>query len=212
MAKQLAFYFNASACNGCEACVIACKSKNAFPVGINWRRVHQYGGGTWIPDPEDKDFMVPSGVFAYSISAACMHCVKPICASVCPSSAIFKREEDGVVLINAERCIGCRYCEWACPYGAPQYNESAGQMTKCDFCIDLLEKGEEPFCTASCPMRALEFGELDELRAKYGNMASIEPLPVARITDPALVITPHRDSQPSGTGKGRIIGPKEEMS
>lgn len=212
MAKQLAFYFDASACNGCEACVIACKSKNALPVGINWRRVHQYGGGTWIPDPEDRNLMIPSGMFAYSVSAACMHCIKPVCMYVCPSSAIFKRNEDGVVLIDADRCIGCRYCEWACPYSAPQYDESAGLMTKCDLCVDLLDNDEQPFCTASCPMRALEFGELSELQAKYGNVDAIEPLPTARITAPALVITPHKDSQRSGQGTGRIIGPKEEMS
>jgi anaerobic dimethyl sulfoxide reductase subunit B (iron-sulfur subunit) len=202
MAKQMAFYFDASACNGCKACVIACKSENNLPVGINWRQVYEYMGGSWVQHPERKDIMMPSGLFAYPVSTACMHCANPVCAQVCPSSAIFKREEDGVVLIDLEKCIGCRYCEWACPYGAPQYDESIGKMTKCDFCYDLLDKGEEPFCTASCVMRALEFGELEELRAKYGNVDAIEPLPVAEITEPSVVITPHRDAQPSGQGAG----------
>lgn len=210
MAKQMAFYFDASACNGCKACVIACKSENNLPVGINWRRVHEYGGGSWVPDPDDPSLLVPSNLFAYALSAACMHCENPVCADACPASAIYKRD-DGVVIIDPDQCIGCRYCEWACPYGAPQFDEESGIMTKCDFCYDLLDKGESPFCTAACVMRALEFGELGELRAKYGNVDAIEPLPTADITGPALVVTPHKDSQPSGQGTGRILGPEEDI-
>jgi anaerobic dimethyl sulfoxide reductase subunit B len=206
MARQIAFYFDASACNGCKACAVACKSKNALPVGINWRQVYEYTGGTWIPDPEDKTLMVPSGIFAYAISVACMHCLEPSCTEMCPTGAIYKRKEDGVVLIETDKCIGCRYCEWGCPYGAPQYDDSIGRMTKCDLCVDLLEAGETPYCAASCVMRALEVGELAELRAKYGREAAIEPLPAASLTSPALVVTPHKDSPPSGRGNGKVRG------
>lgn len=209
MANQKAFYFNASACNGCKACVIACKSENNLPVGINWRRVYQYGGGTWIPSPSDRTLMVPSGLFVYAVSIACMHCQIPLCADVCPASAITKRA-DGVVLIDTDKCIGCRYCEWACPYGAPQFNAEAGVMTKCDFCFDLLDEGDVPFCTAACVMRALEFGELSEMRAEYGFVDAIEPLPDSEVTKPAVVITPHRDSQLSGQGTGSILVLEEE--
>lgn len=210
MAGQYAFYFDQSACNGCKACAIACKSKNQLPVGINWRRVIQYGGGSWNPDPQHAGFLVPNNIFAYSLSAACMHCENPTCAAACPTGAITKRA-DGVVLIDQDKCIGCRYCEWACPYGAPQFNEEMGYMTKCDFCVDELDSGGQPYCVSSCVMRALEFGEFDELRAKYGAEASIEPLPSSDITQPALVIKPHRHAQVSGEGTGEILSLPEEV-
>lgn len=204
MAKQLAFYFDASACTGCKACAIACKDRSSLPVGINWRKVYDYGGGSWIPHPAHPDIMIPNNVFVYSTSTACMHCEKPLCAEACPAKAITKRD-DGIVLIDPDLCIGCRYCEWACPYGGPQFNEELGVMTKCDFCQDLQAQGMNPACVDACPMRALGFGELDDLRAKYGNVNAIEPLPPADITYPAIVITPHKNAQPSGQGTGKII-------
>jgi len=204
MAKQLAFYFDSSACTGCKACAIACKDRSSLPVGINWRKVYDYGGGGWIPSPAHPEIMLPNNVFVYSTSTSCMHCEKPRCVEACPAKAITKRD-DGVVLINSDLCIGCRYCEWVCPYGAPQFNEEKGYMTKCDFCQELQEKGLNPVCVDACPMRALGFGELDELRQKYGNVNAIEPLPSADITNPSIVITPHKNSQPSGQGTGRII-------
>lgn len=208
MAKQYAFHFDASVCNGCKACTIACKSKNALPVGINWRRVYEYGGGGWIQDANDPSIMVPSNIHAYAMSVSCMHCENPLCMEVCPAAAITKGD-DGIVLIDADRCIGCRYCEWACPYGAPQFDEDAGAMTKCNMCVDLVAKGQDPECVSACVMRALDFGELEEMREKYGTVDAIEPLPKSDITNPALVITPHRHSQPSGQGSGRILDMEE---
>lgn len=204
MAKQLGFYFDATACNGCKACMVACKSKNDLPVGMNFRHVYEYGGGSWVPYPQDASIMLPNNVFAYPISVACNHCENARCVEICPAQAISKRE-DGIVLIDADKCIGCRYCEWMCPYGAPQFNEETGTMNKCDFCVDQLDQGGQPFCTSACVMRALEFGDIEELRAKYGDQASIEPLPSQTITQPALVITPHKNAQASGQGTGRLL-------
>ena len=209
MTEQMAFYFDASACNGCKACVVACKSKNQLPVGINWRRVTEYGGGGWVPDADDQTRLLPNNIFAYAVSISCNHCEKPICVEVCPTAAMTKRE-DGIVVIDESKCIGCRYCEWACPYGAPQFDASAGLMTKCNFCEDELAQGAAPYCVSACVMRALDFGELSELRAKYGDVSAIEPLPAADLTEPSLVVTPHRHAQMSGTGMGRIITMAEE--
>jgi anaerobic dimethyl sulfoxide reductase subunit B (iron-sulfur subunit) len=204
MTKQLAFYFDASACTGCKACAVACKDRSNLPVGVNWRRVYHYEGGEWGADPNNKDLMIPKNLFVYATSVACMHCQVPVCANVCPTGAITKRD-DGIVLINKDQCIGCRYCQWACPYGAPQFDEEAGVMTKCDFCQDLQAQGQNPVCVDACVMRVLDFGDLGELRAKYGREAAIEPLPPADISYPAVVITPHKDSQSSGSGTGKIL-------
>lgn len=206
MSEQLGFYVNLAKCTGCKACQIACKDKNDLPMGVVWRRVAEYTGGEWV---KDGNQYVPNNVFTYYVSAACMHCEDALCMNVCPAAAI-ERRDDGIVLIDADKCIGCRYCEWACPYGAPQFDASVGIMTKCDFCQDELAQGGTPYCVGACVMRALDFGELSELRAKYGDVSAIEPLPAADLTEPSLVVTPHRHAQRSGEGSGRIITMAEE--
>ncbi len=205
MAKQLAFYVNIASCVGCKACQIACKDKNNLPVGIRWRRVFQYEGGEWV---NQNGMMIPSSVFAYSVSSACMHCQDPICKKVCPTAAITKRP-DGIVLIDQAKCIGCRYCSWACPYGAPQLNETTGVMTKCTFCSDLIDQGGRPVCVDSCPYRALDFGELSELQQKYGTLADPAPLPSASITKPSTVYTPNRVTQTSDKATGHMMNLEE---
>ena len=204
MAKQLGFYFDSSACTGCKACAIACKDRSSLPVGTNWRHITDYGGGGWVPDPNHPDLLIANNIYVYSLSTSCMHCEDPACVNVCPTTAMYKRD-DGIVLVDASKCIGCRYCEWACPFGAPQFSEEKGVMTKCDFCQDLQAQGLDPACVDACPMRALEFGELDELRAKHGDVQAVDPLPDPNITHPSFVMTPHKNSQPVGAGNGKIL-------
>lgn len=205
MAKQMAFYFDSRSCTGCKACQMACKDKNDLPLGVLWRRVYEVNGGEWL----QRGAAWESSVFAYSISMACNHCIAPICKEVCPAAAITSRA-DGVVLIDENRCIGCRYCEWACPYSAPQFNETSGKMTKCNFCFDYLDQGLPPACVAACPLRVLEYGPLDELQAKYGNTGDIYPLPDPSVTKPNLVVTPHKDAvrarfQPANVGNSEEV-------
>jgi anaerobic dimethyl sulfoxide reductase subunit B len=200
MAKQLGFYVNLANCSGCKACEIACKDKNNLPAGVRWRRVYEFSGGDWVQDGEQ---MAPGDVFSYFVSNACMHCEKPICMEVCPASAISKRE-DGIVLIDANKCIGCRYCSWACPYGAPQFNEEANVMTKCNFCYDLQAQGEKPACVEGCPYRVLEFGEINELKAKHGNLNNVAPMPDPSLTKPAVVYSPHKNTKTSATS-GQVM-------
>jgi anaerobic dimethyl sulfoxide reductase subunit B (iron-sulfur subunit) len=210
MTKQLAFYFNSSICTGCKACAIACKDRSDLPVGVNWRRVYQYEGGNWIHNPTNASLLIPNNVYVYSISISCMHCQDPACVNVCPTTAMYKRD-DGVVLVDANKCIGCRYCEWACPYGAPQFSQEKGVMTKCDFCQDLQAQGQNPVCVDACVMRAIEFGDLEELRAKYGDIQAVDPLPDPNITKPSFEMTPHKNSQPVGSGNGKIATLSEEV-
>jgi anaerobic dimethyl sulfoxide reductase subunit B (iron-sulfur subunit) len=201
--KQLAFYFNGSACTGCKTCQVACKDKNDNPIGVNFRRVIHYSGGSWVPHPTQKDIMIPDNIFVYTVSISCNHCSEPLCVENCPDEAITKRN-NGIVFIDDTKCIGCRQCEEVCPYSAPQFNEKSGMMTKCDFCEDLLAQGKPPECVAACPQRALEFGELEELQLKHGKIRDIEPLPKQSLTFPSLVITPHCYAVPSGQGKGKV--------
>ncbi len=205
MAKQYGFYFNVNDCSGCKACQIACKDKNELPIGIKWRRVFEYGGGNWV---QDGDFQVPSNLFAYFVSSACMHCEAAPCVDVCPTSAMTKRD-DGIVYIETSKCIGCGYCGWACPYGAPQFDEEAGVMTKCNMCMDLVDQGKKPACVDGCPLRALDFGELSELRAKYGWFNDPAPLPDGGYTRPSLVVTPSRHTQSSGNATGKMLNLEE---
>lgn len=204
--KQIAFYVDQRNCTGCKACQTACNDKHDLPVGVKWRRVAEYAGGSTEQNEADGTFR--ADVFSYYTSISCNHCQDPICVEVCPSKAMHKGE-NGIVSIDADLCIGCRYCEMACPYSAPQFNAAKGVMTKCDFCADFLAQGRTPACVAACPSRVLDYGEVDELRRKYGTEDGLEPLPDPRVTHPNLVITPHKDAQASGRGTGAIANPRE---
>jgi anaerobic dimethyl sulfoxide reductase subunit B (iron-sulfur subunit) len=199
MHRQIAFHLNISTCIGCKTCQIACADKNDLAVGVLWRRIVEYEGGTWVAHPTRADLTIPQDVFSYSISLSCLHCQDPACQDVCLTDAIWKRA-DGVVLINPANCTGCRDCERACPYDALAFDESTGRMTKCDLCQDLLTLGQNPVCVDACLMRAIEIGDLEELRARYGNVDAVKPVPEGHLTNPSLVLSLHRHSQPSKDG------------
>lgn len=200
-----AFYFDARFCSGCKACQVACKDHNQLPVGILWRRVYEISGGSW----QKQGAAWAQNVFAYNLSIACNHCSQPICAEVCPAGAISIRP-DGIVLLNSDRCLGCQYCAWVCPYSAPQYDQEAGHMTKCNFCVDNIDVGLAPACVAACPMRALEFGELEELSSRHPNIDQVFPLPEHHLTQPSLIITPHPAGSVSDPNE-TTIGNREEV-
>ncbi len=200
------FYFDSSSCSGCKACQAACKDKHRLEVGRLWRRVYEVSGGGWQPTGSAWQ----NNVFAYNLSIACNHCQEPICMEVCPARAIHQRP-DGIILIDPQRCLGCRYCSWACPYGAPQYDEQAGVMTKCTFCVDELDQGRPPACVAACPLRALDYGDRAELEQRYGLLdEAVFPLPDAGLTRPALLLTPHA-AAPQAAQEEPVIGNQEEV-
>ena len=207
---QLAFWFDASTCIGCKACEIACKEKNDLPAGVRWRQVWDYGEGEWTVN-EGGGYVSHENTFTYYVSATCMHCEEAPCIPVCEPGSLYKRESDGVVLNNLADCTGCRLCEPACPYDALYFDRQSGLVTKCDFCADSLEIDETPACIHICPQRCLDYGELDELREKYGDLSAIEPIPDAKEIGPAFVVVPHKDSVMSGEGKGRILNRLENI-
>lgn len=176
---QYGFYFDQTSCIGCKTCQIACRDKNSL-----------YNVGEIIRDVETIEIGAFPNVRYYSISRSCNHCEMPKCMANCSTGAISKDDETGIVLIDEEMCIGCQSCVESCPYGEPVYLEDAGVVTKCDSCYKLREKGEKPACVAACAMRALDFGDLDELREKYGDglVSDINGLPDSSETGPSLLI------------------------
>ncbi|WP_368536966.1 4Fe-4S dicluster domain-containing protein [Enterobacter hormaechei] len=110
--------------------------------------------------------------------------------------------------------IACNHCEdpactKVCPSGAPQYNAAKGHMTKCDGCHSRVADGKKPICVESCPLRALDFGPIEELRKKHGQLAAVAPLPSAHFTKPSIVIKPNANSRPTGDTTGYLANPKE---
>jgi Fe-S-cluster-containing dehydrogenase component len=156
-------------CDGCGKCITACSKMHFVPPDRQWIKVLRM---------QESEKTAP-----YFFPQPCYHCDNPPCTKVCPVDATFKRS-DGVVLIDNERCIGCRFCMAACPYGARSFNwgepenppaallqpyspeqgfpRRIGTVEKCDFCPDMAEKGMLPACTASCPMNAIYYGDENE--------------------------------------------------
>ncbi|WP_413110785.1 DMSO/selenate family reductase complex B subunit [Thaumasiovibrio sp. DFM-14] len=204
--KQLGFYIDSSRCSGCKTCQVSCKDKNNIDVGRKYRRVYEYGGGAWT---SDTDGAWTHQTFGYYLSVACNHCDEPTCVAGCPTGAMHKRDDNGLVLVDQDKCIGCKYCAMRCPYGAPQYDADKKVMSKCDGCLDRLEQGLNPVCVDSCPQRAIEFGEIDKLREKYGNERDVAPLPDSRLTSPNLIVRTHRHAVSNQTSSGTLQNPQE---
>ena len=203
--QQYGFYFDSERCTGCKTCELACKDYKDLGTDVNFRRIYEYTGGNWS---QLADGCWHQDVFAYYMSISCNHCSAPACTKVCPTGAMHKNE-DGFVIVNEEICIGCRYCHMACHYDAPQYDAQKGHMTKCDGCYSRVKAGQKPICVDACPLRALDFAPIDELRAKYGDQASIAPIPPAEITHQNLVVKPNKNSRPSGDTSGFLGNPRE---
>ncbi len=197
--SQLGFYVDMKKCTGCKACAVSCKDAHDLPVGQNFRKVIEYAGGDW---KKAEDGTWTQDVFAYYISMACNHCTDPACVKVCPTKAHYKRKEDGLVVIDAQKCIGCGMCAMACPYHAPQLDADAHKMRKCNGCLERLELGLKPICVESCPNRAIQFGDIEVLRKKYGTTAAVAPLPDASMTKPNIVLTLTENAKPVGDTSG----------
>lgn len=183
---QYGFFFDQSRCTGCQTCSVACKSSHGLPPGpLKYLRIYQYEKGAF-PDVRIYVQWIP-----------CYHCEKPACVEACPTGAMYKEGKYGAVLISKEECTGCRLCYDVCPYGAPVFgsDEIGAEANKCDLCIERLERGEAPVCVLSCPLRALDFGILDELVKTCGEKRDLEDLPDSRMTKPAIVFRASREKR-----------------
>lgn len=173
------FYYNNEICTGCRACQIACKDKNDLRVGLLYRQVRSYETGEF-----------PNAGY-YHVSSSCNHCEAPACVAFCTTGAMHIAEDGKTVQHDASLCIGDLGCVEACPYGVPQSIEEEGIVGKCDFCIEYVAAGEVPACVGACPLRALEWGSIDDLIAKYPNaVKDIPAIPDSSTTNPSVIISP----------------------
>ncbi|OGP74467.1 MAG: hypothetical protein A2V86_10415 [Deltaproteobacteria bacterium RBG_16_49_23] len=170
---QKGFYLDLTRCTSCYACVVACKAHHAIQEEtVYWRRVLTLEGGAY------------PNVRVANLSLSCLHCAIPACRVVCPTKAIYKRREDGLVLVDPNFCIGCKMCLMVCPFGVPQFGRN-GKMQKCNFCLDRLENGLNPACISICPARALHAGSIDELSLLAARKSARQ---LIRSTDPSFFI------------------------
>ena len=165
-AAPIGMLYDATLCIGCKACVVACAEANELPRDVTRDGLHQA--------PEDLNAFTKNIIKLYKpqdhspdsfVKQQCMHCLDPACVTACPFKALWKDEGNGVVGWEPSRCIGCRYCEIACPYHVPKFEWNAfnAKIVKCEFCRPRLDKGFEPACTSVCPTHAVIFGAREDL-------------------------------------------------
>ena len=180
---KLGLVIDLDTCVGCHACAVSCKQWNAGgiagpltdeqpygkdPTGVWFNRVHSYevAATTGCSSASESSPAQPATTLHFPRS--CLHCETPACVTVCPTGASYKRAEDGIVLVDEDKCIGCKLCSWACPYGAREYSAVEGVMKKCTLCIDriynehLPEEERQPACVQACPTKARHFGDLGD--------------------------------------------------
>jgi len=165
MAQKRAHVIDLDRCSGCDSCVVACKFENNVSLGHYWNRVLAIGPTGEYPDVE-----------MYWLPVACQQCVNAPCLIVCPTGASYRDTTNDVVLIDKEKCIGCSYCLYSCPYGVRQLNEELGVMEKCTLCDHLTHNSDGnmniadsydtahavPPCVHNCTTGARYFGDLND--------------------------------------------------
>lgn len=147
--------FDPKRCIECRACESACKQWNGVEthVGVRYRRVNVFESGQY-PNPT-----------TFAISMSCNHCENPLCMRACPVKAIWRRD-DGIVMVDQEKCVGCQMCGKFCPYGAPQYHVETRKMAKCHMCSDRVDEGLQPACATLCPTGAIRWGEWEAIQGQ----------------------------------------------
>ncbi|GMV30988.1 MAG: ferredoxin [Rhodanobacteraceae bacterium] len=199
--KKLGLVIDLDTCVGCHACAVACKEWNeggqfgplpdedaygAEPLGVWFNRIHSFevqppgnavGDGP-LQELAKTGFAANAPAMTVHFPRSCLHCETPDCVTVCPTGASYKRAEDGIVLVDEAKCIGCKLCSWACPYGAREYSEKRGVMQKCTLCVDRIynesfaESERQPACVMACPTRARHFGDLGDAASPVSRLVA----------------------------------------
>jgi Fe-S-cluster-containing dehydrogenase component len=209
--RKLGLVIDLETCVGCQACAVSCKEWNtggypaplsdidpygANPSGAWLNRVHSY---EWTDGGESRTVHFPR---------SCLHCDDAPCVTVCPTGASIKRADDGIVLVEEDKCIGCGLCAWACPYGAREMDPGEGVMKKCTLCVDriyneaLPEAERVPACVAACPTSARHFGDLADPASSVSQLVAerggVDLMP-EQLTSPTNKYLPPK-ARPAATG------------
>ncbi len=183
-AKRLGLVIDLDTCVGCQACVVHCKEWNTSSNTTALSDIEPYGlepSGAWLNRVHgyELDDSASGGCGrTVHFPRSCLHCEDALCVTVCPTGASYKRAEDGIVLVDEDKCFGCGLCAWACPYGAREMDPTAKIMKKCTLCIDriynenLPVEEREPACVRTCPARARHFGDLGDPESEISRLVA----------------------------------------
>ena len=160
-ALRYGFVIDQNSCIGCHACTVACKTEHEVPLGVDRTWVKYIEKGEW---PDTRRF--------FSV-LRCNHCTDAPCVAICPTTALFKRD-DGIVDFDTDRCIGCKSCMQACPYDALYIDPNEHTAQKCNYCAHRVDIGIEPACVVVCPEQAIIAGDLDDPASRIARMVATE--------------------------------------
>lgn len=159
--RNLAMVIVGDRCIGCDACYVACKTEWDLPALKESYR-------TRVFEVEDTNRFGKASV--KFLPVLCNHCDNAACVDVCPTGASFKREEDGIVLVEPDMCIGCKACMVACTYNARYYDEEAKTVDKCTFCLPRVLQGLDPACVTTCVGESRVFGDLNDENSEVSKL------------------------------------------
>ena len=180
--RKLGLVIDLDVCVGCHACVVNCKEWNTGGYGAPLADSDAWGdnpSGAWLNRIHTFE-ITPEGAPAQIVHfpKSCLHCEQAPCVTVCPTGASYKRADDGIVLVEEDKCIGCGLCAWACPYGAREMDPAENVMKKCTLCVDriynenLPEVDRTPACVRTCPANARHFGDFADPDSNVSRMTA----------------------------------------
>jgi len=218
--RKLGLVIDLDTCVGCHACAVNCKEWNTGGYPGPLTDFSPYGAepsGVWLNRIHTFEAGEGAGCRTTHFPKSCLHCEEPACVTVCPTGASYKRAEDGIVLVNAETCIGCKLCSWACPYGAREFDDDIGVMRKCTLCIDriynenLPEAERVPACVATCPASARHFGDLGDPDSAVSKLVAerggFDLMPETGYKPVNKYLPPRPAKRPATAGAGERLEP-----
>ncbi len=179
--KKLGLVIDLDTCVGCQSCATNCKEWNTSGMSAPLPDFNAYSAGAegvWFNRVHSYEAGEGAAGKTVHFPRSCLHCENAACVTVCPTGASYKRAEDGIVLVDADKCIGCQLCAWACAYGAREFDEDEGVMKKCTLCVDRIynenipEAQRQPACVNSCPTGARHFGDLGDPDSKVSQLVA----------------------------------------